>query len=110
MLAADRVLARAVDCDNEGILYVGSTSRILRRLRAFSNSAFAPNVAGHIAGWRYSANRMNRHFPLESIGVGWRVMNRFEAKEEEASVLAEYVSQHLEMPPLNYSLPRLLVV
>lgn len=109
MLAANIPLSRAVGCDQEGILYIGSTGHILRRLRAFSNSAARPDVAGHIAGWRYSANMMNKYFPLESIWVSWRVMDILKAKDEEAKLLADYVGQHMEMPPLNYSLPRRLI-
>lgn len=110
MLAADRALSRAVGCDEEGILYIGSTSHILKRLRAFSSSAAAPNVTGHIAGWRYSAYLMHKHFPLESISVCWRITDQSATRQTESSLLAEYVRQHMEMPPLNYSLPRSIVL
>lgn len=57
-----------------------------------------------MAGWRYAKYQMEKHFPLETLYVSWRVTaTEDEAAREEGRLLDLYVIQHMESPPLNYS-------
>lgn len=104
MIGAHRALHRAVGVDEQGILDIGQSKSLRRRLRTFRRCASTDDAAGHMAGWRFQEYRMARHFPLDKLHVCWRSFETVaEAIVEEARLLEEYVRQHMESPPLNYA-------
>lgn len=104
MIAARRSLHRAVGVDPEGILDIGTSKHLRRRLNEFWQCASGARPAGHMAGWRFARYAMANHFPLSSLYVCWRpAATADEAAREEGRLIEEYVRQHMESPPLNYS-------
>jgi hypothetical protein len=104
MIAAHRRLQRAVGVDEEGILDIGTSKRLRMRLNEFWQCAKNSKRRGHMAGWRFAEYNMTKHFPLETLHVCWRPAETAdEAAYEEARLIDEYVHQHMESPPLNYS-------
>lgn len=104
MIAARRSINRAVGVDQEGILDIGTSKHLRRRLNEFWQCASSRRPAGHMAGWRFAYYEMARHFPLATLYVCWRsAATADEAAREEGRLLDEYVRQHMESPPLNYS-------
>lgn len=103
MIAARRALNRAVGRDVEGILGIGESDNLNRRLRDFLGCARGTKAAGHMAGYRYNLFGYSRVFPLESLWICWcGVGNKDEAYALEGKMLSEYLAQHYELPPLNY--------
>jgi len=104
MIGTDRPLKRAVGIDQEGILDIGKSKGLRGRLQTFYRCASMPETGGHMAGWRFAFYEMSRHFPLETLYVCWcPVPSEGLAAREEGRLLDEYVRQHMEPPPLNYS-------
>ncbi|MBF0305750.1 MAG: hypothetical protein HQL41_08900 [Alphaproteobacteria bacterium] len=104
MIAADHPLNRAVGTDQEGILDIGKSKGLRDRLKRFQHCASTPEKRGHMAGRRFALYEMTSHFPMESLYVSWRpAASEDLAAREEGRLLDEYVKQHMESPPLNYS-------
>lgn len=104
MIATDRPLSRAVGTDQEGLLTIGKSKGLRGRLQTFNRCASTPGKGGHMAGWRFAFYEMSVHFPLDTLYVCWRsAANEDVAAREEGRLLHEYVKQHMESPPLNYS-------
>jgi len=104
MIAADGAIQRAIGADDEGILDIGQSAMLRKRLRSFWQCATGAQAAGHMAGWRFCYYQMGIHFSTDSLYVCWRrAETAAEAQEVEGWLIEEYVKQHLESPPLNYS-------
>lgn len=104
MIAARHTLRRAVEDDPEGILDIGMSKSLRNRLNQFCRCAGDRDRTGHMAGWRYARYNMNQHFPLDTLYICWRIAaTTEEAAREEGRLIEEYVKQHMESPPLNYS-------
>ena len=104
MIAARHRLNRAVGVDEEGILDIGTSKRLRKRLSEFWGCATGTRPAGHMAGWRFAYYEMAVHFPLATLHICWRpAATAEEAAREEARLIDAYVRQHMESPPLNYS-------
>ncbi len=54
IICADRALNRAIGVDENGILTIGESDNLRRRLSAFVRCAKNPGAAGHMAGWRFN--------------------------------------------------------
>ena len=54
VISAGRPINRAVGVDEHGILTIGESDLIHRRLMAFAGCVLAPGSEGHIAGYRYA--------------------------------------------------------
>ncbi len=103
IVASARPISRAVGIDQEGFLDVGESVDLAERLRAFNRCATNPGKTGHMAGWRFAHLRLSRHFPIEQLRVRWRtVATKDDAYSLEGEILRAYVTQHGELPPLNY--------
>jgi len=102
IICADRAINRAVGIDEQGILTVGESSNLKRRLSAFVRSA-EDEKAGHMAGWRYSYYSFKKAFPLDSLWVSWcPTVDKASAYAKEGEMLGLYLAEHYELPPLNY--------
>jgi len=103
VVAASRPITRAVDIDNDGILTIGETDDLRRRIQIFADCAIAHGNEGHMAGWRYAFLRFQRHFPYSTLRIRWKITEtKQEANELEGRMLLAYLANHLELPPLNY--------
>ncbi|MBM4037389.1 MAG: hypothetical protein FJ290_02645 [Planctomycetes bacterium] len=104
VIATNRSIRRAIGVDPDGVLHVGESSDLRYRLRAFLRCASGGgDYEGHMAGWRYAHFRLDRHFPLSSLRVKWRVTkSKPEAYHAEGHFLLSYLRKHCELPPLNY--------
>ncbi|KGU87193.1 hypothetical protein [Pseudomonas mediterranea] len=103
LICADRPINRAVGVDENGILTIGESVNLRRRLSAFVRCAKDRDVAGHMAGWRFSSSSFETIFPLETLWVSWYpTVDKSAAYAKEGEMLALYLAQHFELPPLNY--------
>ncbi|MGM3217653.1 hypothetical protein ACSQ5K_22790 [Pseudomonas sp. PhalM4] len=62
IICADRAIERAVGIDENGILTVGESDNLKRRLSAFVRCAGSKGSTGHMAGWRFSFASFERCF------------------------------------------------
>lgn len=103
IIATGRKLYRCVDCDTEGIVDIGESSRLRKRIRDFIRCATGEAESGHMAGWRYAYLGFHRQLPFHSLWVSWKSTETKElAQQLEARLFGKYVDSHFEMPPLNY--------
>jgi len=90
--------------DDQGLLYVGQTAHLGRRLQGFMKSARSGTV-GHSAGrtfYMYYTGRLN----LKGLQFSWSAVPIGKAKELERKLLDRYQRRYLDRPPLNISLMR----
>lgn len=103
VIATDRQLNRAVGADSDGILTIGESDDLHRRVTGFASCALTYGTKGHMAGWRFAFFRFAKHFPFASLRIRWNVTpTKEEAYDLEGRMLLAYLSRHLELPPLNY--------
>ena len=103
VVAADTPINRAVGSDEYGILTIGESDDLRRRMTSFASCALSYGTEGHMAGWRFSFLRFERYFPFAKLRIRWRATETKEkANELEGKMLLAYLSKHLELPPLNY--------
>jgi len=100
-----RVIQRCVSQDPDGILDIGESGNLRRRLKTFVRCISDPTAhqGGHMAGWRYSYLGMRAHFPVDRMEFTFRVVgSKAKASGLEGKLLRAYVAAHFELPPLNY--------
>jgi len=103
IICADREIQRAIGADEHGILTIGESENLRRRLAAFVRCAKNPGAAGHMAGWRFNYASFEQVFPLDSLWVSWYpTPDKATAYAKEGQMLALYLAEHFELPPLNY--------
>jgi hypothetical protein len=103
VVAARRPIHRAVGVDTLGIIHVGESDDLRRRVDAFRWCAERKGREGHMAGWRYADLGLDRHFPLSTLQLRWVVTDTKEAAYKvEGRILHVYLRAHMELPPLNY--------
>lgn len=98
-----QTIRRCYGDDAEGLLGIGESGDLRRRLRSLLACMSEERKSGHSAGWRYAYLEMGRVFPLARVQVRYQqTRSRREAYELEGQLLSAYVSRHYELPPLNY--------
>lgn len=103
IICGDRAINRAVGIDDLGILTIGESSNLRKRLSAFVGCAQNSRGAGHMAGWRFNNSSFQKVFPLKTLLVSWCVLpDKAAAYAKEGEMLALYLAEHYELPPLNY--------
>ncbi|MNP37680.1 hypothetical protein D3C76_1311410 [compost metagenome] len=103
IVCADRAIARAVGIDDNGILTVGESDNLKRRLAAFVRCAGSKGATGHMAGWRFNFASFEKMFPLDTLYVSWfPTVDKAAAYAKEGEMLGLYLAEHYELPPLNY--------
>jgi hypothetical protein len=103
VIAGDGPLHRAVGIDPLGILDIGESAELRDRIELFLWCATHYKYEGHMAGWRFAFFRFSRHFPIERLRIRWlAAQTKQDANEIEGRFLLSYLTQHLELPPLNY--------
>jgi hypothetical protein len=102
-VAADTPISRAVGSDEYGILTIGESDDLHRRMTLFASCALSYGTEGHEAGWRFSFLRFERYFSFAKLRIRWKATEtKKQANELEGKMLLAYLSKHLELPPLNY--------
>ena len=103
IIGAHRAINRASGTDENGILDIGESDDLKVRITSFKQCSNGSRQKGHMAGWRFRNFNFSDVFPHEKLWVRWKECN---SKEEayilEGELLQTYISQHYELPPLNY--------
>jgi len=98
-----RTIRRCVGDDREGLLGIGESEDLRKRISNLLRCMGEKGQGGHMAGWRYAYLEMNRIFPLERIQFRYCVTKDKDAAYKlEGTLLHDYVNRHFELPPLNY--------
>ncbi len=98
-------LNRALATDNHGVLEVGESANLCRRIRAFWRCATGEAPRGHSAGYRYHRFGFSSRFPPDRLWVRWAATESKEAAHTlESQQLTRYLKRFGELPPLNSQL------
>ncbi|MBK9034629.1 MAG: hypothetical protein IPL61_25750 [Myxococcales bacterium] len=103
-----RAIPRAAGVDPDGVLVIGETMHLARRIRSLLKAMsleVTQKSVSHRAGLDYSKGHgwdYGRSFPLTDLVVRWWPTNRH--KVLEAGLLERYRWEFLDRPPLNASI------
>ncbi|MEN3052975.1 MAG: hypothetical protein ABC595_07970 [Candidatus Methanosuratincola petrocarbonis] len=118
-------IQRANGVDTEGILYIGSSSDLMERIRTFwrgVNENVPPNLlqasissanmsqiynllkVPHSGANTYAIFQFAGVFPQDSLEVQWAQTSTY--KSDETTLLYAYMAKFLDKPPLNLSIKR----
>lgn len=98
-------LGRLLAADPHGLLDVGESSQLQKRLRLLRACASAEGTRGHMAGWRLGSGGLlaKLEVSVEELRVSWSIAaDRSESYRLEGDVLRRYYDLFGELPPLNY--------
>lgn len=97
-------LQRWLGDDPHGLLGIGESGNLRRRLRALWASASIPGTPGHMAGWRLGKGLLRRAgLRADQLRFSWQTLpDKKAALEMESRLLSDYVALFGEQPPLNY--------
>ena len=106
-----QMIARANGLDGNGIVYVGRSANVRTRLFQFYENARSPQAQyPNIAGLNYRDRGYSRRFPLSELEFCYVLRSTADqAANTEAAVIRQYLDQFLDLPPLNFSVPRRVV-
>ena len=103
IIATEKKINRIIGKDNDGILSIGETDNLFKRIQMFLSCAEGKRHRGHNAGWRYYKLDLKKEFPIISLYICWKsVSSKKEAHHLEGEELKKYANKHYELPPLNY--------
>lgn len=98
--AKPKPLCRVGGIDQGGVLYIGRSDHLRRRLNTLRRMLFEGVPRGHIAGLTYNASSCIRAIaPREQIAFWFRHCP--DCRSEELSLLRYYFRKFGEVPPLN---------
>ncbi|MEE9615192.1 MAG: hypothetical protein V3W31_09660 [Thermodesulfobacteriota bacterium] len=114
IIKCNKVVRRVAGQDHSGILYIGKSIKLRRRLKRFIDfnhiaSGFLwenREVAGGILGERCQSDEDYLIEQLGKLKVKFSTINKSKLEEAERAVLHAYVRKFGEVPPLNNSLPK----
>ena len=101
--------------DEEGILCIGKSVNLRRRIREFLKDIAAKGLKEkyHSEGWNFRKYFRDNPNPkaikpeIENMEVIWKTMNsEDEADELETKLIQDYVMMFQDKPPLNISIKR----
>ena len=93
---------RANGIDKSGLLYIGKTKNLKRRLRAFCRGIFERRTT-HTAARTYFWDSFDKKFKPDQLEVRWAVVSKDELDDYEFALLGDYIQAYLDTPPLNIS-------
>ncbi|GMV18158.1 MAG: hypothetical protein AMXMBFR56_63820 [Polyangiaceae bacterium] len=100
-------LGRLRGADPHGILDIGESAKLARRISDLRRCAEKPGERGHMAGWRLGSGGLLKHLGITSADL--RVSycyaepaSKDEAYRLEGTILRGYFDLFGELPPLNY--------
>ncbi|PKV51337.1 hypothetical protein ATE84_3412 [Aquimarina sp. MAR_2010_214] len=96
-------ISRLIGKDNQGILYIGKSENLTRRLGTLINLINGTSTTGkHSMGLRYQEIEVfQKHLKPENIKL--RIIFCDNPRDIESSMLLEYLYKFGELPPLNNS-------
>jgi hypothetical protein len=101
--------------DKEGILLIGTSTNLKRRIRDFYRDVFDEtlNRNSHSEGWNLRKYFRDNHFPgtiklnAKNIRVCWKELkNKEDAEKFETECIQHYIMQYQDKPPLNINIKR----
>lgn len=101
--------------DEEGILCIGQSKNLRKRIWQFLKDATAEglSIKYHSEGWNFrkyfrdNPNPKAIRLEIENMEVIWKILdNEDEAKELETRLIQGYVMRFQDKPPLNISIKR----
>ncbi|MEO0090556.1 MAG: hypothetical protein ABIK40_03710 [candidate division WOR-3 bacterium] len=103
-------IPRFLKKDKNGILMIGRTKNLKRRLNNFRR-AVEKNISPHSEGKKFHLIKSTRNFKTQ-YGSNWRLEYSFkrlcknQIKKEEEKTLKNYFKEYGELPVLNSILPK----
>lgn len=103
-------ISRFLDNDKDGILQIGRSKDIKRRIRSFRGAMEGKGCA-HAEGKRLNLIKKYTNFigSYNNCKIQYsfkKLQDKIEARKEEERLLKCYFIRHGEVPPLNNNLPR----
>ena len=101
--------------DDEGILLIGNSKNLRKRIRDFHRDVFDPTLKrrSHSEGWNFRRYFRDNDFPdavklnAENIRVCWtELRTKEDADKFETECIQDYVMQYQDKPPLNIDIKR----
>ena len=96
---ASRTIHRLLGDDNHGVLDIGASVDLRRRIGELLRCVTTDDALGHMAGWRYRALELHKRLEGE-LRIAWRP--GAEGIVVEAELMQHYLNSFGELPPLNY--------
>ncbi len=99
-------VCRAAKKDSDGIIYIGTSQNLQKRIWMFRRVIFNDYVVtqGHVAANRYvRVEAIHKTFPPQNLWFEWNEVADYEVAE--ADELMAYMKKYAELPPLNYGAP-----
>lgn len=95
---------RFIGVDKDGIIDIGQSKDLRNRLRTFKKCVETHDYGGHMAGWRFNYLKLSQKLKFPILEFTYKKCNsKKQAYEQEHKWMKEYVHEHKELPPLNYS-------
>ena len=96
---------RAKDVDKNGLLYIGKTKNIRKRIKNFWRHVREEGNQ-HTAAETYLLYEYNTKFQRESLQARWLALPEGMQKKAEWKLIDEYLEKYLDSPPLNIHIHR----
>ena len=100
-----QVIHRANGDDDSGLLYIGKTKALRKRINTFWKDVINKTEI-HTAGYTYFYYSFEKKFKPEQLEVRWTELSEDEIDSFEDELLEDYAGRYLDKPPLNIKLPR----
>jgi hypothetical protein len=98
-------IGRLLEDDLNGVLDIGESGQLRKRLQDLHRCASKPGEVGHMAGWRLGSFGLLTRLKVSvaDLRVSWRPTgSKEEAYRVEGQMLRSYYDIFGELPPLNY--------
>jgi len=90
--------------DINGLLYIGKTTNLQKRIGFIRHSLNGEMTSPHTAIYTYKYFVFERKIKPEQLEVRWTESKEIEYLE--AKLLFDYIMEYLDKPPLNISVPK----
>jgi hypothetical protein len=89
--------------DPRGVVYIGSSVNLKKRINGFWKTIQNRNESRHAAGWTYCSFRYDTVFPPERLQFRYKLV--IDTVRNEFDLLLEYRKRFMDLPPLNSTPP-----
>jgi hypothetical protein len=94
-------IPRLVRKDKEGIVYIGQSNDLHKRITGFWVTIQEEDFTRHAAGWTYVSMNFYPIFPPDRLRFRYKVAKNPSAVER--GLLLPYLRKFMALPPLNFS-------
>ena len=101
-----RIIMRFKGGDKTGMLYVGETENLKRRLYNLRLGLINANTKIHSIAGYYVEFNFEKYFPLEKLFVKYESCKNH--KERENEILVRYIKRFGELPLFNFKRPKII--